>query len=47
MLCVIGPIAAKIAMEKKCSILDAIILVLAIVSAVWGTVAAFVTDTEE
>ncbi|KAJ3855730.1 transmembrane amino acid transporter protein-domain-containing protein [Lentinula lateritia] len=41
MICIIGPVAAKIAVERKCGILDALILGAGIVMASWGTVAAF------
>ncbi|KAJ7743332.1 transmembrane amino acid transporter protein-domain-containing protein [Mycena metata] len=40
-LCVIGPIAGKIALERKCGVFDGFVLVLAIVMAIWGTGAAF------
>lgn len=41
MLCVIGPVSAKIALQKKCGIWDAILLAIAVVMAIWGTVSAF------
>lgn len=41
MLCVIGPVAAKIALAGKCGWKDAALMVIAIVMATWGTVAAF------
>lgn len=41
MLCVIGPISAKVGLAGKCSLLDASLLVIATVMAVWGTVMAF------
>ncbi|KAJ7500945.1 transmembrane amino acid transporter protein-domain-containing protein [Mycena galericulata] len=40
-LCVIGPIAAKVALERRCGVFDGVVMVLAIVMAVWGTGAAF------
>lgn len=40
-LCVIGPIAAKVAIEGRCGFFDGFVMVLAIVMAVWGTGAAF------
>ncbi|KAJ8702818.1 hypothetical protein PTI98_001503 [Pleurotus ostreatus] len=39
-LCVIGPIGAKISLAGKCQWFDAIILIGASVMAIWGTVAA-------
>jgi vesicular inhibitory amino acid transporter len=40
-ICVIGPIAAKIALEGAWTVFDAIMLVLAVVMASWGTLVAF------
>ncbi|KAF7316812.1 Aa-trans domain-containing protein [Mycena chlorophos] len=40
-LCVIGPIAAKIALNGRCGVFDGVVGVLAVVMAVWGTYAAF------
>ncbi|KIJ45124.1 hypothetical protein M422DRAFT_29978 [Sphaerobolus stellatus SS14] len=40
MLCVIGPICAKIAIYKKCSFFDGTLLFSSIIFTVWGTVAA-------
>jgi len=39
-LCVIGPIVAKISLEGKATIVDVVILTSSIVMALWGTVAA-------
>jgi vesicular inhibitory amino acid transporter len=41
MLCVIGPVAAKSAIVGRWGVWDALLLVVAIVMAVWGTFAAF------
>ncbi|TDL28680.1 hypothetical protein BD410DRAFT_712320 [Rickenella mellea] len=41
LLCVIGPVSAKIALAGRCSTWDGLLLSVAIVMAVWGTVAAF------
>lgn len=41
LICVVGPIAAKIRLEGKCSIFDGTILSIAIVMAIWGTTVAF------
>jgi vesicular inhibitory amino acid transporter len=40
-ICVIGPISAKMVLADRIELLDALILVVASVMAVWGTVAAF------
>jgi vesicular inhibitory amino acid transporter len=40
-ICVIGPIAANIALTRRCTLFDAFLLVVATVMAIWGTVAAF------
>ncbi|KAG2350557.1 hypothetical protein BDR05DRAFT_954656 [Suillus weaverae] len=40
LICVIGPISAKIALEGRCSLVDASLLSIAIVMATWGTLAA-------
>jgi solute carrier family 32 (vesicular inhibitory amino acid transporter) len=40
-LCVIGPIVAKMSLEGKGTIVDVVILTCSIVMALWGTVAAF------
>ncbi|KAH7924856.1 hypothetical protein BV22DRAFT_1012389 [Leucogyrophana mollusca] len=42
-ICVIGPISAKVALSGRCSLFDASMLLIASVMAVWGTVAAFWT----
>ncbi|KAF8078445.1 transmembrane amino acid transporter protein-domain-containing protein [Lyophyllum atratum] len=41
MLCVIGPVSAKIMLAGRCSLLDGIFLTLGVMMAIWGTVAAF------
>ncbi|KAJ7677023.1 transmembrane amino acid transporter protein-domain-containing protein [Mycena polygramma] len=40
-LCVIGPIAAKVALERRCGVFDGLVIILAVVMAMWGTSAAF------
>ncbi|CAE7191913.1 unnamed protein product [Rhizoctonia solani] len=45
MLCVIGPICAKAALNKRLEILDAVLLVIAIGMAAAGTWVAFMTGT--
>ncbi|GLB36321.1 putative transmembrane amino acid transporter protein [Lyophyllum shimeji] len=42
MLCVIGPISAKIRLDRHCGLLDGIFLASGIIMAIWGTVATFV-----
>ncbi|KAI0348628.1 hypothetical protein BDW22DRAFT_1320195 [Trametopsis cervina] len=41
LICVIGPVSAKIALTGKCSLWDGALLGTAIVMAAWGTAAAF------
>ncbi|KAL5534419.1 hypothetical protein ACEPAG_881 [Sanghuangporus baumii] len=41
LLCVIGPVSAKIVLERKCGWKDGALLFIAIVMALWGTIAAF------
>ncbi|KAJ7619383.1 transmembrane amino acid transporter protein-domain-containing protein [Roridomyces roridus] len=40
-LCVIGPVAAKVAINGRCGMLDGLLMAVAVVMAVWGTWAAF------
>ncbi|KAJ7662895.1 transmembrane amino acid transporter protein-domain-containing protein [Mycena rosella] len=40
-LCVIGPIAAKVAINGRCGVFDGFVMALAVVMGVWGTGAAF------
>lgn len=40
-LCVIGPVSAKVALAGRCGPFDALLLGLGVVCAVWGTVSAF------
>ena len=46
LLCVIGPVSAKIALTGRCGLWDAILLVTAAIMATWGTVAAFWSTAE-
>ncbi|KAJ6574808.1 transmembrane amino acid transporter protein-domain-containing protein [Mycena capillaripes] len=41
MLCVIGPLAANASLSGRCTVFDGSIIVLALLMAVWGTVALF------
>jgi vesicular inhibitory amino acid transporter len=41
MLCVIGPVSAKSALAGRWSVWDVLLLIVAVIMAVWGTVAAF------
>ncbi|KAJ7145708.1 transmembrane amino acid transporter protein-domain-containing protein [Mycena epipterygia] len=40
-LCVIGPIAAKVAINGRCGFFDGFVVILAVIMGVWGTGAAF------
>ncbi|KAJ7762013.1 transmembrane amino acid transporter protein-domain-containing protein [Mycena maculata] len=40
-LCVIGPIAAKVAINGRCGVFDGFVMAVAVIMAVWGTGAAF------
>lgn len=44
LMCVIGPISAKIAIEKECNKLDGLILVVGIAMASWGTFSVWYTE---
>jgi solute carrier family 32 (vesicular inhibitory amino acid transporter) len=44
-LCVIGPIAAKISLERKVTAVDVTILIASTIMALWGTTAAFLSTT--
>lgn len=46
LLCVIGPVSAKVALTRYCSLWDGTLLVLAAVMATWGTIAAFWSTAE-
>lgn len=41
LLCVIGPVSAKISLNGRVQVLDVFLLTMAVVMASWGTVAAF------
>ncbi|KXN89865.1 Vacuolar amino acid transporter 1 [Leucoagaricus sp. SymC.cos] len=40
-LSIVGPIAAKVKIEGKCSVFDAVIMLTGTIMAIWGTFAAF------
>ncbi|KAJ7066988.1 transmembrane amino acid transporter protein-domain-containing protein [Mycena amicta] len=42
-LCVIGPIAAKVALSGRCGLFDGAVGIMAVVMGVWGTYAAFLS----
>ncbi|TFK76935.1 hypothetical protein BDN72DRAFT_755228 [Pluteus cervinus] len=46
LLCVIGPITAKIALEGRCNRFDGFVLIIASIMAGWGTYAAFIAAEE-
>jgi len=43
LMCVIGPISAKIAIDKKCTKWDALILLIGVAMASWGTFSVWCT----
>lgn len=45
-LCVIGPIAAKISLDRKATVMDVTILISSTVMALWGMGAAFWSTTQ-
>jgi len=44
LLCILGPIGAKVAIEGRCGAIDAILLGVVFVMMVWGTVASFMVQ---
>lgn len=46
LLCVIGPVSAKVALTGRCSMWDGLLLVTAVIMATWGTAAAFWSTAE-
>ncbi|KIP12032.1 hypothetical protein PHLGIDRAFT_21325 [Phlebiopsis gigantea 11061_1 CR5-6] len=46
LLCVIGPVSAKVALTGRCRLWDAVLLVTAVIMATWGTMAAFWSTAE-
>lgn len=45
LICVIGPVSAKAALAGRCGFFDAALLMIAVVMAAWGTVAALWSAT--
>lgn len=43
MMCVIGPVSAKIMLGGRCSVFDGGLLTLGVCMAIWGTVAGFLS----
>lgn len=43
LICVIGPISAKIAIDRKCSLFDGSILLIGVAMASWGTFSVWYT----
>jgi vesicular inhibitory amino acid transporter len=41
MISIVGPVVAKVMIDKRCGRFDAIIIVVGTIMAVWGTIAAF------
>ncbi|KZT30339.1 hypothetical protein NEOLEDRAFT_1173781 [Neolentinus lepideus HHB14362 ss-1] len=46
LLCVVGPVSAKVALQGKCGLWDGLLLATGVVMAMWGTGAAFWSATE-
>lgn len=46
LLCVIGPVSAKVALSGRCSLWDGLLFVTAVIMAVWGTAAALWSTAE-
>ena len=46
LICVIGPVSAKVAMTGRCGMWDGLLLVIAVVMAAWGTGAALWSTSE-
>ncbi|KAF9270392.1 hypothetical protein L218DRAFT_31509 [Marasmius fiardii PR-910] len=44
-LCIIGPVAAQVTLERKCGLTDGLILAIGVVMAIWGTGSAIVAAT--
>ncbi|TFK40992.1 transmembrane amino acid transporter protein-domain-containing protein [Crucibulum laeve] len=43
LLCIVGPVSAKVAITGRCGLFDGFIIALGVIMAVWGTVAAFLS----
>jgi vesicular inhibitory amino acid transporter len=41
MISIVGPVIAKVVIDRKCGPLDALIIIVGTIMAVWGTIAAF------
>lgn len=46
LICVIGPVSAKVALAGRCGVWDGLLLAVAVVMAVWGTGAAIWSGTQ-
>lgn len=44
LMCILGPIGAKVAIEGKCTAADAVIFCIVFVMMVWGTLASFMVQ---
>jgi hypothetical protein len=44
LICILGPICAKIAIEGRCGATDAILFIIVFVMMVWGTLASFMVQ---
>jgi len=41
LLAIVGPVLAKVVIDGKCGLFDAIVIAIGAISAIWGTLAAF------
>src|SRR5258708_30763126 len=44
LICILGPIGAKVAIKGRCSLTDAVLLGVVFVMLVWGTLASFMVQ---
>ena len=44
LICIVGPISAKVAIEGRCSATDAILFGIVFAMMVWGTLASFMVQ---
>ena len=44
LICILGPIAAKVAIEGRCGTVDAIQFAVVLMMMVWGTLASFMVQ---
>jgi len=44
LICILGPIGAKVAIEGRCTAKDAVLFCIVFVMMVWGTLASFMVQ---